>query len=304
VDYYWFQSKYKYSIKWFWNRLIQNKKFWKTKIESADIYDCSDPDTLNAGVLAKKKFGSKLIYDSHEYWKGTPRKETSLYYTLYSYIGNTIHYLRERFLIKNIDDMIVVSPNIQTIINKNYGIYPKLIMNLAKYNPLILNKKQKSFVFYGSKIRLGIDSLTNIVIKKGYDLVMIGNPIPNKLWINKGFMEPELAQQEMIKHKFGACIFNVNCDNIKYSLPNKLFCYIQNGIPILALAGMLDTAKVINTYKIGSIIDSLSEQDITKGINDLEKNYDLYCDNIQAIKEQFSWESQEKKLFEIYKGVE
>src|SRR5690606_9274555 len=49
--------------------------------------------------------------------------------------------------------------------------------------------------------------------------------------------------------------------NYKYALPNKLFDYINAGVPVLTSA-LPEMEKIVSTYKIGETIESITPENI------------------------------------------
>lgn len=299
VNYHWFSN----TFAWLWNRTIGSYWFWKDKTEYCDIVDCNDPDTLWAGYHNKQKDKTiKIVYDTHEYWKGTRRKESFFAYTLYSFVCNTWHYWTECVLYSIADRYVCVSPEIRELLVKKYAKDFKVIANKSSYDknnyPNII--KGDSACFIGSYVRPGADKIGDCFYEKGIYPVAIGGEVKSKTWKNTGFLNKSEFKQELFCHKYGILGYEVNCANIKYSLPNKLFEYIQAGLPIITIKEMQSVAKIVEKYNIGVIADSLKHKDVSKAIDKLVLNYDTYRNNIRTIKHKMSWENQEHKLKEIY----
>jgi hypothetical protein len=297
VHYFWFTKP----LQWFWCRSIGNYWFWKNKVSSCDIIDCNDPDTLWAGIHTKKLNSKlKIVYDSHELWRGTIRKEYNLKYTLYSYVINTWQYFIERLLIKHIYRGICVGNEIKDILENDYLKPFTVIENKSSYNPFSNDSKTNSICFFGSKIRLGITKVGTYFNEFGITPISIGGIVDNDNWVNKGFLERKDFKREMAKCKYGLLIFDITCNNIKYCMPNKLFEYIQAECPIISNKGLVAVNNFIRKYDIGVITNNDRENCIKDAIIDLENNYNKYLRNIQKIKKQMSWENQEAKLLEVY----
>ena len=283
---------------WFWNRLVTNKFFWKKYLIPADIYDCNDPDTLSAGVMGKKIFGAKLVYDSHEFWKGTRRKETNFLYTLYSYIGNTIHYLREKKYVKHVDRIITVSKIIQEKLFLTYKKPTYLIMNMTKKTNYKLNYdqkiKDKIIVFAGSKYRLGVDSILNLFYKNGFKVIIIGNvKTKNPNYTYTGFILKQDYMKIMSKALLGVAYMEVNCDNFKYCMPNKLFEYLQVGVIPIVNTETIELADFVKENRIGI--------EFTKDKIKMPKiDFRVLQNRINKIKENYTWNTQEPKFMEVY----
>ena len=298
VKYYWFSSFFK----WLWYRVVNNRNFWKDKIINCDIVDCNDPDTLWLGVLTKKKHGSDIVYDSHEYWKGTRRTESYFLYTLYSYIGNTLQYNREKKLVKHADRMICVSPTIKKILLQAYNKPISVIANMSSYVKDTDFDKQYSATFIGSYIRPGVEMVGEAFKKFGTLLVAIGGS-PKGDWEKTGFLHKQEFRQKLHHQKFGICAYKTNCENIAYSLPNKIFEYIQAECPVIVTRDMIDVARIVEKEQIGVIVQSLTPVDIDFAVNELIINYDTYLTNIQNIKRKYCWEVQEGKFIKIYEDL-
>lgn len=302
VEYYWFDNS---KFFWFWNRLINNKKFWRDKIELAHLYDCNDPDTLNAGVLAKKRYDSKIVYDSHELWQGTRRLEADISYTLYAYIGNSIQYWREKKLVKNATAITTVSEYIADELWAKYSIPVCVIPNFSYSNPhrkLLSEHKQqnKTAVFFGAKIRLGVKSAFDYLTKIGWNCIFIGGskPLTDKNIKQTGFLDRNNYQKELANCDVGILDFRVTCDNIKYCMPNKLYEYIQAGLPIITNNELLSVAKFVRKNNIGIILNNNKSNQYL--LQELENNLQKYKKNIYNISQKYTWENQEQKILKYY----
>lgn len=301
VYFYWWEKSF---FKWIFLRTIGNRGFWKNIIYkynlTYDIVDCNDPDTLWAGVYCKKKNkNTKIIYDSHEYWKGTMRKEYTLLYTLYSYVVNTFQYLREILLVKNADKIICVSYKIKEKLSNHYNKQCVVIMNLATYNKNN-NEKLNRICFFGSNPRPGVAGVGRNFKAHGIEPVMIGKILNDKNWLNLGYLTKDNYQKEMSKCKYGLCVFEVTCDNIKYSMPNKFFEYIQAELPVIINKGMESLERTLTKYNVGEVIEINNNKSIDAAIQKLELNYNTYIKNIRKIKYKLCWEAQERKLISAY----
>jgi glycosyltransferase involved in cell wall biosynthesis len=90
--------------------------------------------------------------------------------------------------------------------------------------------------------------------------------------------------------------------NYRFSLPNKLFDYIQAGIPVLA-SPLKEVRAVIEQYSVGTCIVSHDPghiaECITQMLTDKDKYY-RYRSNCLTAKEELCWEKEKVKLIKVY----
>lgn len=311
---------------WLYQRLVLNESFWENVIndfdEVYDFVDCNDPDTLYAGVYLKKwNPNIKIVYDSHEYWKGTRRKETFITYTIYAYIGNYIQYLREKKYVKYFDKMITVS---NTIAKKLKPVYNKpiiVIPNFCEFRKSPILKKDRSAIFVGSYLRPGVYDLANELYDDDYKIIIIGNTKPKYDWVTYlGYLPKKEYLKKLDKAKLGICYMNVDHDNMRFTFPNKLSEYIQTNCILIVNKEMIEATKLVNKYKIGLAVtkddfnfldrylknpkfilrnrDKVKTKLIIK-LNNLLKDKNIYNRFKKAQKEN-CWETIEKKLMDWY----
>ena len=90
--------------------------------------------------------------------------------------------------------------------------------------------------------------------------------------------------------------------NYRYSLPNKLFDYIQTGTPVLA-SRLPEIEKVITTYDIGDFIPDHEPKHIAQKITEILSNQSLIAKwkkNCNFAASQLNWENEEKTLQSVY----
>ena len=85
--------------------------------------------------------------------------------------------------------------------------------------------------------------------------------------------------------------------NYHFSLPNKIFDYIQAGLPILATR-LPEIERIIQNYRIGDFIENHEPKSIAIKINEMlddDKLKTLRQNTLQANKEM-NWENERQKL--------
>ena len=91
-----------------------------------------------------------------------------------------------------------------------------------------------------------------------------------------------------------------SCLAYRYSLPNKIFDYINAEIPILVSA-LPEFKKIIHTYPVGEVLTSRDVKIVANQINKMlrfEKS--KWSKSLLKAKNQYCWENQEKKLLSFF----
>jgi glycosyltransferase involved in cell wall biosynthesis len=104
-----------------------------------------------------------------------------------------------------------------------------------------------------------------------------------------------------------ACDVGVTLDrstniNYMYSLPNKLFDYIQCGLAIVS-SNLYEINHIINTYQCGIVIDEVTPEHIADAIKKLQQNPEIlksFKENSFKAARLLHWENEEKHLKSLY----
>lgn len=281
-----------------------NSGFWKkiVKENPADIYDCNDPDTMMAGIYAKKYWKSKIVYDAHELWSDVFEKKSTIIKTIYAFISTKIlYYIYEKPNIKLFDKIITVNIPIKKILENRFGLDNIFVIyNFSNYDCFLLKKKKEYIVYIGGH-RFGIED-TLVYVSENIRLtpLIIGFNGNYKEIEYLGFLTKEQYRKKLRECKIGLFSYDLNNSRNTYlATPNKIFQYIQGTVPVITFktpgTKFLEKYNVGETYKIGDFNDLIIK------INKILNNYEFYIDNINKYKKELSWENQEKKLIKIYK---
>jgi len=235
----------------------------------------------------------------------------------------------ERFLIKRVDGIIVVSDSIADILVKRYGIErPTVIFNCAPYKEYrrttiirdLLNiKDDKRIVLYQGLISRG-RGLENLVSAARYlddaVVVLIGDGNLKGELIRK-VKEEDLEEKvkfidaipykELLDYTMSADLgvhpVQNTCLNHYYCAPNKLFEYLMGGLPV-AVSNFPDMRRIVENEGVGETFDPEDPKDIARVINNIlndEKKYNRRRRNaLKIAKERYNWEKESRKMLEFY----
>jgi len=294
--------------------------------QKPDIYHSFDLKTLPLAYFVSRINRSKLIYDSRELYVESMRDEELP--KVYKRIMTSV----ERFLIKRVDGIIVVSDSIADILVKRYGIErPTVIFNCAPYKEYrrttiirdLLNiKDDKRIVLYQGLISRG-RGLENLVSAARYldnaVVVLIGDGNLKGELIRK-VKEEDLEEKvkfidaipykELLDYTMSADLgvhpVQNTCLSYYYGAPNKLFEYLMAGLPV-AVSNFPDMRRIVENEGVGETFDPEDPKDIARVINNIlndEKKYNRMRRNaLKIAKERYNWEMESEKLLKIYESL-
>jgi glycosyltransferase involved in cell wall biosynthesis len=279
----------------------------------ADIYTSNDLDTLLAGVLCTYP-SRKLVYDAHELWAdmNVGMGYSSLLIAFFRII--------ERILIKKTDSVITVNEFLAEELRKQYrlSVTPYVILNLPHTNFVEFRKHQphgrKTALYQGGFIaNRGLENVIRACefLNDDVQLVLRGfGAIEDELRrIAKPFrncrFDPPLPLDELVSAASAADVgivtyLPINLNNYLAS-PNKLFEYIQAGIPIVA-SNLPFIQKIVKENDLGILFDPSKPKEIALAINQAteEERLRTLKANVMKVRHLYSWEREQRKLIAIY----
>ena len=112
---------------------------------------------------------------------------------------------------------------------------------------------------------------------------------------------PELLKSYTYYAELGLTMDKDTNLNYRYSLPNKIFDYIQAGIPVLA-SDLPEVKKIVLDNNVGMICESHDTMKIAHCINTmLQEDYKSKLkEDIENARRSLNWESQEYIIKQVY----
>ncbi len=284
--------------------------------KKAGVLWANDLDTLLPNFIISKIKGSKLIYDSHEYFTESVYKKTS----------RKVWTFLERILFPRLKNVLTVNNSIQEVYEKKYKIPVTVIRNVPYkflknevYNDVMVPGNKKILIMQGIGLNenRGAEEavLTMQFLPHEFNLYFIGSgTILNKL--KQMVHDLQLAQKvtfidvlpynEMMKYTrscFLGLIFEklYFTDEHLFALPNKFFDYMKAGIPALS-SKAIEIKAIIEKYQTGDFIESFEPKEIAKKIISISENKELYNfwkRNTALVLNDLNWENEEKTLIEF-----
>ena len=290
----------------------------------ANMLLSNDLDTILPNYCISRLKGSKMIFDSHEYFTETPEL---VHRPKVQRVWKRI----EGYVVPNLDEMITVCDSIADLFRKKYGVNCHVIRNIPPRKALPpkgdkqalgLPADKHLLILQGSGINIqrGAEELVQsmamlddcfLMIIGGGDVLPILKQMVEDLKINERvrFFAPMPDQQMMAYTQLAGVGFGLDNDtnlNYRFSLPNKLFDFIQAGVPIVA-SHLTEIEKIIRQYDLGLFIENHEPATIAATIREAlsdEARREQWQQNLALAAQDLCWENEEQKLLEIYRHYE
>ena len=290
----------------------------------ANLLLSNDLDTILPNYFISRLKGIKMIYDSHEYFTETPEL---IHRPKVQRVWKRI----EEFAIPKLDEMITVCDSIADLFHEKYGVKVHVIRNIPP---------QKALPSKGDEAELGLPLDKHLLVLQGSGiniqrgaeelvqamqylddchLMIIGGgdvlPILKQMVIDLNITDrvrflPRMSYANMMAYtqnaELGFCLDKDTNLNYRFSLPNKLFDFIQAGVPIVA-SHLTEIEKIIRGYDIGLFIENHEPTTIAATIREAlsdSARRTKWKQNLSVAAQDLRWENEEKKLLAIYQRYE
>ena len=298
--------------------------FFFLLFHKANLLLSNDLDTALPNYFISKLKGIKMIYDSHEYFTETPEL-----------VGRPrvqkVWKRIEGFVVPRLKEMITVCDSIAELFEQKYKVKCHVVRNIppkaalpSKGDKKALNLPEDKhlLVLQGSGINIqrGAEELVEamqylddcfLMIIGGGDVLPTLKQMTLDLHIeNRVRFLPRMPYQQMMAYtqlaELGFVLDKDTNLNYRFCLPNKLFDFIQAGVPIVA-SHLVEIEKIITKYNIGLCITYHNPQSIAEtiktGLNEASQRTVLQHGLTQAA-DDLCWENEQQTLIEIYKHYE
>ena len=286
----------------------------KSKI---DVFVANDLDTLPANYLVSRIKRKPLVYDSHEYFTEVPELIGR------PFVRN-VWILIEKLLVPRVDAAYTVCDSIAEVYRDLYKVDFKVIRNLPVCSKLEKTEHQEKaegeakVILYQGALNLGrgIESAIRAMqFLDGAELWLAGD---GDITLRLQEMVYELDLDKKVKFLGRLPLHDlqkITCQadlgisleedlglNYRFALPNKLFDYIQAGVPVL-VSNLPEMRKIVEKYQIGSIAETHQRKELAglmkAALFDQEKRK-IWEQNLPKAASELCWENEEKVLIQVY----
>ncbi len=284
----------------------------------ADVYQANDWDTLGLTYITSKIVGSQYIYDAHELYDECFPKRKKL-------LRRAYFRATESFFSRRAMEVITVSHEIARVLKQRYSLKnsPVVVRNVQQeietLNTEIDNKqislfelinqspREKRLIAYAGKITAGrgLEELvrSSVLMKDEATVIIMGPCEP----AYKQYLLDLAEELGVLEHK--VCILDpvppadlpyalkdvflgvvstpTEILSYYYGLSNKMFSYIQAGVPIVSIDHP-EKRRFIEANQVGVLIEDNTHLSIAEAVNDLietpEQREQLHLNCLKAAK--------------------
>lgn len=298
------------------------KLFFYLLFRSCDVLVANDLDALLPNFLVGKMRHKKIVYDSHEYY-------CNMVTVIHKPMKKRVWKRIEKFCFPRLEYVTTVSESIAREYQKEYGVDVKVVRNIPSKEKAPITETRQSLQLPENK-KIIIMQGNHISYDRGAEELVEAIPFTENtvlLFVGKGEVLEKIKQraselgiadrvifvdrvlpEKLFNYTYWSDIGisldkNASLDHY-YSLPNKIFEYIQAETPLI-VSDLPERAAIINQYQVGLVIRNLEPLTIAQAINEMINNTERYRqmkENCTIAAEELCWENEEKVLEGIYLG--
>ncbi len=285
-----------------------------------DLLTSNDLDTLLPNYLVSKIKHKPLVYDSHEYFTEVPELVNR------PRVQKIWKHIESRIFPK-LKDVFTVNDSIAALFEKEYGLRPVVVRNIPFKRNIKVDKTKADLglpqdkfimILQGSGINIQRGSEEMVEAMKYIDgavLLIVGSGDVVET-LKKMAQHPDIKEKVIFKPRQpynNLMQYTANADlgltldkdtnlNYRYSLPNKIFDYIQAGIPVLA-SDLPEIRKIIETYGIGDFIPNHKPVEIAEKVQKIMKDktqLNIWKRNLTFAAGNLTWEKESELIKKVY----
>ena len=299
--------------------------FWYLIFRKVDVLVANDLDTLLANYsVSKFKPFSRLVYDSHEYFTEVPEL---IHRKKVKQIWETI----EAWIFPKLKTIYTVNSSIAKLYADKYQKEIKVVRNISpSWEPVNLKSKKELgipenknlIILQGAGINIdrgaeeavqamkSVENTVLMIVGDGDVVFQLKTYVIDNQLVDKVLFFDKRPYNEMMNFTYyadlGLTLDKPTNINYRYSLPNKVFDYIQAETPIIG-TNLIEISKILSEYGVGEIIEEFTPENLALLINSIFSSESKLANlkaNCSKARKVLNWESEIEILKEIYSSID
>ena len=299
--------------------------FWYLIFRKVDVLVANDLDTLLANYsVSKFKPFSRLVYDSHEYFTEVPEL---IHRKKVKQIWETI----EAWIFPKLKTIYTVNSSIAKLYADKYQKEIKVVRNISpSWEPVNLKSKKELgipenknlIILQGAGINIdrgaeeavqamkSVENTVLMIVGDGDVVFQLKTYVIDNQLVDKVLFFDKRPYNEMMNFTYyadlGLTLDKPTNINYRYSLPNKVFDYIQAETPIIG-TNLIEISKILSEYGVGEIIEEFTPENLALLINSIFSSESKLVNlkaNCSKARKVLNWESEIEILKEIYSSID
>lgn len=294
--------------------------FFRLLFSNAELVLSNDLDTLPASYFACKIRRKKLVYDSHEYFTEVPE--------LISRPAVQKVWMRiEKIILPKVKNAYTVCDSIAKIYFEQYQVPFKVIRNLPQKEQKLtipddgkIDKKNKIILYQGAlNLGRGLECvIRSMQFIEGAELWLAGDgdikdelkTLAKKLKVCKKIKFIGRVSFSDLKYITAQADLGISVEedlglNYRFALPNKLFDYIQQRIPVL-VSNLPEMKKIVEGYRVGQILEKHDPKIMARQFQYAlfdKKLRESWIENLDNAANELCWENEEPVLKDVFDNL-
>jgi glycogen(starch) synthase len=273
-----------------------------------DVVHAHDFNTLVLGAELSARFGARLVYDAHEFWRGRPR------------IGRPtpIRAARERRLERELGyqaaAVLTVGDGIANALREDYGwTHVHIVRNTFEPRLLTVGSLlEPTAAVYAGRLAPYRELEVIAAASRRLDIpVMLVGPADHT-WL-AGF-DPAAAtvhpptsldgvDRLLAEAGLALVTHSDRWPNHRLALPNKLFHAVRVGVPVVA-TDVGELAKAVREYGLGELYQPGDHGDLVRAVRLAIVEYSAFRAAVAEAMPALTWPRDEAALLHVYAGID
>jgi glycosyltransferase involved in cell wall biosynthesis len=298
--------------------LFNIRLFFYLLFVKADVFLANDLDTLPAVFIAGKIRRKRIVYDSHEYFTEVPELvNRARVKRIWEHI--------EGLIFPRLVSVYTVNTSISNIYKQKYGIDVKVVRNVPSGNRpepiagiLPAGFTDRPVIIYQGAVNIGRgveEMIRAMPMMPDFHFLIVGDgdikdqmeDLARHLDLGARVHFTGRVPFDQLAWFTGKAALGMSLEqdiglNYHFSLPNKLFDYMQAGIPVIA-SNLPEIKQIVEKVGFGVIVDRFDPEYLSQTIRSMLYNTELlrlWRENALKAAPDFTWESEEKELMVFF----